>query len=408
MARRFDSLFAGMSEQEALILARSSAEKLGNPVSKYIAVTRLGACNSQESLDQLVSCINLDTSNLYERIARRKAIEALGRRQDQRSIPHLIEVLDSSGDELAVINAVDAIVQINSTLDSCQAQSLSKALAGSDNQKRAVIQAHTRLGLDTAIDKIIPFQYHQSPLVAGAAIAYMARIYGQTSLLNTLVAQLRDDVAGRRRAAVIDLGDAGDISKLRQLIKAPVSMPLRARSAFQLLKQANLAASTTDYNSILQQLLNDHPDNMYLRPEWISGASEEEISRNLQHQDEARQYGAAKALLQLHPKAMLLMIDNLHTALGSDYVVHYYITLTINLNRVSARANLIKSALAQTIPQYAKSRVAAAWACLHLGLSDQIPLLKELSQTSQWAPLKWSCQQALQGMKQSATPENCS
>ena len=105
---------------------------------------------------------------------------------------------------------------------------------------------------------------------------------------------------------------------------------------------------------------------------------------------------------------MILMIDNLHTALGSDYVVHYYITLTINLNRVSARANLIKSALAETIPQYAKSRVAAAWACLHLGLSDQIPLLKELSQTSQWAPLKWSCQQALQGMKQSATPENCS
>ncbi|GCE64448.1 hypothetical protein OMCYN_00359 [cyanobiont of Ornithocercus magnificus] len=401
MAKRFDALFAGMSEQKALMLARSSAKELDNPGSKYIAVTRLGACESQESLDQLVSCINLDTSDLYERIVRRKAIEALGRRQDQGVVPHLIKVLNDNSDELAVINAVDAITQIGSDLNSSQICLLGRALTGSDNQKRAVIQAHTRLKITAATNEIAVLQYHQNPLVAGAAIAYMARLHGQTSLLSTLVAQLYGDVAGHRRAAVIDIADAGDIRKLQDLAKAPVSMPLRAKSAFQLLEQVKSSKAIADYDLVLRQLLNDHPDNMYLKPKWIPGDSEEELRINIQHRDEARQYGAAKTVLQLTSEKAISVIDRWHTTSGSDYVVHYYIVLIINLNVVSARADLIRSALAETTPQYAKSRVAAAWACLHLNLTDQIPLIKELSQTAQWLPLKWSCQQVSQEMKQS-------
>ncbi len=72
-------------------------------------------------------------------------------------------------------------------------------------------------------------------MVSGAARAYQARIYGRVDLLDPLVPQLTDLVAGKRRSAVIDLGDAGDDSRLADLVHAPVSMSLRAKSFLILL-----------------------------------------------------------------------------------------------------------------------------------------------------------------------------
>ena len=58
------------------------------------------------------------------------------------------------------------------------------------------------------------------------------------------------------------------------------------------------------------------------------------------------------------------------------------------------KSYLVRAALAETTPQYTKSRVAAAWACVRLHLDDQLELLYELSNSSPWVPLRWTCQQA--------------
>lgn len=89
------------------------------------------------------------------------------------------------------------------------------------------------------------------------------------------------------------------------------------------------------------------------------------------------------------------LIDQIKQKLWSDYVIHYYLTVVVSLQALDERSDLIRLALAETIPQYTKSRIAAAWGCVGLGLNDQIPLLKELSEKAQWIPLKWTCQQVL-------------
>ena len=66
MAERFDSLFAGISEESALEQIKLSASQLDNPVSKYMAATRLGACHSEESLQALIGCLSLTIDDLYE------------------------------------------------------------------------------------------------------------------------------------------------------------------------------------------------------------------------------------------------------------------------------------------------------------------------------------------------------
>ena len=79
MAERFDILFEGMSEESSLKILLSDPKDLSNPVDKYMAATRLAACTSEESLQGLISAVDLDPEDLFNRITRRKAIEALGR-----------------------------------------------------------------------------------------------------------------------------------------------------------------------------------------------------------------------------------------------------------------------------------------------------------------------------------------
>ena len=394
MAERFDNLVEGLSEEQAIAVILADPDTLDRPVDKYMAATRLGASDTEESLDILIKASELSPEHLFDRITRRKAIEALGRRKSPKALPSLFRAL-SCTDEAAVINAVDAITKIGEPLTETDHNVLLRALEGEDIQKRAVIQAFCRLEVTGAETKIRPLADDSNPLVSGAARAYLAKVHHELSWLDTLVPQLIDPIAGRRRSAVIDLGDAGDVTRLEALVTAPVSMSLRARSAFQLVDPEKKCHVPDEYNALITQLLQDDPQSLKLRKEWICAVEATEIENNLQHRDEARQYGGAASLMAMTMPEKIVLIDEIKQKLWSDYVTHYYLTAVVSLQKLGERSELIRLALAETIPQYSKSRIAAAWGCLRLGLTDQRPILKELSMSAQWLPLKWTCTQVL-------------
>tara|TARA_B100001059_G_scaffold147221_1_gene147108 strand:+ start:2579 stop:3775 length:1197 start_codon:yes stop_codon:yes gene_type:complete len=397
MSERFDVLFAGLPEEKAIELLKTNPEDLKNPVEKYTAATRLAACQSDESLDALIEAIGLEQENLFNRITRRKVLEALGRRRDSRALPGLFSAL-AFDDEPSVINAVDSIAQIGSVLDEQQRKTLLNALEGSDNQKRSVIQAHARLGINEGDREISVLEQDANPLVAGAARAYAAKVHGRIDRLQPLIPQLTDPIAGRRRSAVIDLGDAGERSVLKHLVTSPVSMPLRAKSAFQIVDPEKTGLVPETFTELITSLLQDNPMNMAIQQEWICESSVSEIEKNLQHRDEGKQYGGALTLLNMPSRQQLDAIDRIHDKFWSDYGANYLLTAVIGLKQVHERSDLVRTALAETLPQYAKSRVAAAWACLSLELNDQIELLQEIQLNAKWLPLKWSCEQVLKQM----------
>ena len=394
MAERFDNLVEGLTEERAMAVILADPDSLDRPVDKYMAATRLGASNSEESLDVLIQAAELDPEHLFNRITRRKAIDALGRRKSPKALPSLFRALKCS-DEAAVINSVEAITKIDAPLTEVDHGKLLEALEGEDIQKRAVIQAFCRLGVPGVINNISPLQDDSNPLVAGAARAYMSKVAQRPEGLEVLIPQLVDPIAGRRRSAVIDLGDAGDVSKLEALVTAPVSMSLRARSAFQLVDPDKKCQVPEKYAELITQLLQDNPQQLKLRKEWICDIEPTEIENNLQHRDEARQYGGASSLMAMPEAERMILIDEIKEKLWSDYVTHYYLTAVVSLQGLEERSDLIRLALAETIPQYTKSRIAAAWGCLRLGLVDQKPLLEELAATAFWLPLKWTCQRVL-------------
>ena len=394
MAERFDVLFEGLSEESSLKILLSDPRDLPNPVDKYMAATRLAACSSEESLQGLISAVDLDPEDLFNRITRRKAIEALGRRKDVQALDCLFKALEFD-DEPSVINAADSITQISAPLTESQCDSLLQALKGSDPQRRSVIQAHTRLGLQSGTPFIQTLIHDENPLISGAARAFCARVEGDLDQLKPLIPQLNDLQAGRRRSAVIDLGDAGDVTMLDYLIKSAVSMPLRAKSAFQLVDPGKKAEVPEEHISTITSLLQDDPRSLSLRDEWLSNQDPIEIENNLQHRDEGKQYGAALSLLKMTRPQQIEIIDGIRSRLWSDYGANYLLTSLIGLGSIGEREDLIRTSLAETLPQYAKSRVAAAWGCLRLDLKDQLGLLKSISTSSKWVPLKWSCSQVL-------------
>ena len=397
MSERFDVLFAGLPEEKAIELLKTNPEELKNPVEKYTAATRLAACQSDESLEALIEAISLEQENLFNRITRRKVLEALGRRRDPRALPGLFSAL-AFDDEPSVINAVDSIAQIGFALEDEQRRTLLNALRGSDNQKRSVIQAHTRLGIEKADHEISVLEDDANPLVAGAARAYAAKVHGRVDRLEPLIPQLTDPIAGRRRSAVIDLGDAGESSVLEHLVSCPVSMPLRAKSAFQIVDPEKTGLVPAPYAELITTLLRDNPLDMAIQDDWICESSLSEIEKNLQHRDEGKQYGGALTLMKMPNQQQLEAIDHIHDKFWSDYGANYLLTAVIGLNKVHERSDLVRTALAETLPQYAKSRVAAAWACLSLELNDQIELLQDIQFNARWLPLKWSCEQVLKQM----------
>ena len=401
MSERFDTLFSGMSEENALNLIITDPSELDNPGVKYLAASRLGACTSQQSLDRLIEVASKESDNLYERITRRKALEALGRRKQKTALPVLIDALTDQ-DEPTVVNAVDSIARIGAALTTTQQQQLLTALNGPDNQKRAVIQALTRLNLPDSNGVIAELRADLNPLVAGAAHAHALRLTNRDESLGPLLNQLQDTNPGRRRAAVIDLGDAQHLAALEALTRCPVSMPLRAKSAFLIAKaqsEVSRNANSKDKTStFLETLLQDDPRTLALDPLSPIPPEAQAIRDGLQHRDEARQYAAAKALCEMPAAERLALIDDLEEHQGSDYGVHYLLASCVGLLELHERSDLVRGALQETGPQYSKSRIAAAWSCLRLRLDDQRPLIKELAAEHPWEPLRWSCTRVLEKM----------
>ena len=106
MSERFDTLFSGMSEETARSTLLRKPSELDNPGLKYLAATRLGACTSAESFELLLEAGANPSDDLYERITRRKALDALGRRKNPKALPVLLDALRAD-DEPTVVNYCD-------------------------------------------------------------------------------------------------------------------------------------------------------------------------------------------------------------------------------------------------------------------------------------------------------------
>ena len=400
MAERFDSLFGWMDEQEAIQALHSHAATLPNPGLQYVAATRLGAASSPESLKALLAAAAWRGHGINERLTRRKALEALGRRPDPRSLARVLEALGSN-DAGAVVSAANSLSRLwaaGQTMDPDQlTEALLGALHGPGTQQRAVIQCLTRLELHGAMDAVAGCINHPDRLLDGAARACLARQGSAENLLEPVLRRLQDPEAGQRRTAVIDLGLAGQPEHLAAVVRTPVSMPLRALTAFSLARRALASGHPpATVAALLDELCHDDPRRLQrIGPPQPTDNPPAGWIRLLLQRDENCQYAAAAGILQQSRASRSVVLEYLHLHHRSDYGGHYMLMRLVGLGGHRERRAWLKQGLAQTAPQYRKSRIAAAVAMGELALTDHRDALQTLQDASQEEQLRWAGAMAL-------------
>ncbi|NER07408.1 MAG: HEAT repeat domain-containing protein, partial [Okeania sp. SIO3C4] len=79
MDKRFFNLFPGLSEEKAIFLLEAPLEELEDKSDRYIAASHLVNFPSVRSINVLIKTLQDTNPVLEHKIARRKAIETLGR-----------------------------------------------------------------------------------------------------------------------------------------------------------------------------------------------------------------------------------------------------------------------------------------------------------------------------------------
>ncbi|HBP53815.1 MAG TPA: bilin biosynthesis protein CpeY, partial [Synechococcus sp. UBA8638] len=319
----------------------------------------------------------------------------LGRRPDPRSLARVLEALGSS-DAGAVVSAANSLSRLWAAGQTMDPDRLTEALAGAfhgpGTQQRAVIQCLTRLELHGARDAVERCINHPDRLLDGAARACLVRQGGPGTLLRPVLERLQDPEPGQRRTAVIDLGLAAQPEHLAVVVRTPVSMPLRALTAFSLARRAMASGrSAAPVAALLDELCHDDPRRLQLigQPEPTENSPAGWI-RLLLQRDENCQYAAAAGILQQSDATRSVILEQLHRHHGSDYGGHYMLMRLVGLGGHQGRSAWLKQGLAQTAPQYRKSRIAAAVAMGELTLTAQQDLLQRLQEPSHGEQLRWA------------------
>ncbi len=300
MDNRFSNIF-NLTEDQAIALLKKPLNTEDGTSERYVGAAHLINFPTERSIQALVEAIEDRDPALENRIARRKAVESLGRLKARIALPTLTSCLDDA-DVLTVENAVWAIGEIG-TEDRSILEAIAQLLTKPNQTYRVILHTLAKFNYQPAIDRIQPFTSNDDRPTASAAIATLARLTNDYSQMNRVVEFLQDDNINARRACIQDLIDTEYYQAIRAIALAPISVAFRLRG-IRLLAAAAIAAGKMTFAEIehsLDRVIRDRPQDIEMVHEYDLPPSIEFLIRELYHTDFGRCYLAGKTLLEVHP-----------------------------------------------------------------------------------------------------------
>ena len=404
MDNRFSNIF-NLTEERAIALLKQPLDSEDGTSERYVGAAHLVNFPTERSINALIEAVEDLDPALENRIARRKAVESLGRLQAEKALPTLRKCLQDS-DPLTVENAVWAIGEIG-TEDESLLKAIANLLTKPNQTYRVIIHTLANFNYLPALEGIKHFTNNENKSIASAAVASVARLSGDYSQMDEVVAILQDDDINARRACIQDLIDAEYYPAIAAIAKAPISVAFRLRG-IRLLAAKGLATGKVQFAEIepsLDRIIRDRPQNIDLVHEYDQPPSIEFLIRELYHTDSGRCYLADKTLLNTHSQeAVTALLKTYQEEAHNDYGAHFHVIKLLGLLQHQPSYDLIVEALHNTAPQFQKSRAAAAIALGNLQMSQAIPLLKETLNTPIFN-LKYACLLSLEQLGESAWSE---
>lgn len=395
MDNRFSNIF-NLTEDQAIALLKQPLNTEEGTSERYVGAAHLINFPTERSINALIEAIQDRDPALENRIARRKAVESLGRLKAVRALPILNSCL-ADEDPLTVENAVWAISEIG-TEDESLLEAIANLLTKPNQTYRVIIHTLANFDYKPAIDRIAPFVTYEDEPVASAAIASLARLKNDYSQMERVVEFLQHDNINARRACIQDLIDAEYYQAIPAIAKAPISIAFRLRG-IRLLAAKGLAAGKVGFAELepsLDRIIRDRPQDIVMVHEYDLAPTLEFLIKELYHTDFGRCYLAGKTLLEEYSaRAPEALLQTYAAEAHNDYGAHFHVIKLLGLLQYQPGYDLMVEALHNTAPQFQKSRAAAAIALGNLQATRAIPLLKQTLDTPIF-DLKYACLLALE------------
>ena len=401
MDNRFSNIF-NLTEDQAIALLKKPLDTEDGTSERYVGAAHLINFPTERSINALIEAIGDHNPALENRIARRKAVESLGRLKAVQAMPTLKSCL-ADDDPLVVENAVWAIGEIG-TEDRSVLEAIANLLTKPNQSYRVIIHTLANFDYQPAIERIKPFTNHDDESIASAAISSLARLTGDYSQMEQVVEFLQHENVNARRACIQDLIDAEYCPAISAIAKAPISVAFRLRG-IRLLAAKGIGTGKISFAEIepsLDQIIRDRPQDVEMVHEYDQPPSLEFLIRELYHTDFGRCYLASKTLLEKYPQeATTALLKTYEEEAHNDYGAHFHVVKLLGLLNYQPAYELMQEALHNASPQFQKSRAAAAIALANIGATQAISILKQTLATPIF-DLKYACLLALEQLG-----ENC-
>ncbi|MCC0176967.1 HEAT repeat domain-containing protein [Waterburya agarophytonicola K14] len=404
MDNRFSNIF-NLTEDQAIALLKKPLNTEDGTSERYVGAAHLINFPTERSINALIEAIEDRDPALENRIARRKALESLGRLKAVRALPTLRACL-SDEDVLTVENAVWSIGEIG-TEDESILEEIANLLGKPNQTYRVIIHTLANFDYKPAIDRIKPFTNYDEESVVSAAISSLARLTEDNSQMGRVVEFLQNDNINARRACIQDLIDVEYYPAISAIAKAPISIAFRLRGIRLLAAKGIGKGKITfgDIESSLDRIIRDRPQDIEMVHEYDQLPSLEFLIRELYHTDFGRCYLAGKTILETYPaQAPEALLKTYAEEAHNDYGAHFHVVKLLGLLKHKSSYDLIVEALHNDSPQFQKSRAAAAIALGNIHEIRAIPILKETLNTPIF-DLKYASLLALEQLGESCWSE---
>ncbi|WP_392350434.1 HEAT repeat domain-containing protein [Parasynechococcus sp.] len=378
MTGAFDNIHPGLSQQEAIRLLQVPVAELESQSDPYMAAAHLINFPGPETESALLSLVRDPDESQPKRLARRKAVEVLGRLGCTAAIQAIGACLGRD-DPYLVENAAFALQQLGCS-DSSILRKLQDLLVDDTQNQRVLVQSLSALNVLDALPVIQTLQASEKPGVRGAAISAEAQMGGSRERLPELASQMLLPNQMDRQSAIQDAIHASANELLPDILRAPVSPVFRMRALRALCP--NPSTLTSKEQSLLlaslDALIQDRPESLELVHAYDQEPTNEFLIQEFFGTDFSRSYLSLQTLQSRAAEHLWPLLEQRwHDDAHNDYGAHYFFIRLIGLLPAwpDAALALIEKILIDAIktrrPQFMKSKPAAVLAMASLGWADQ-------------------------------------
>ena len=373
MAGAFDNIHPGLTHEEALRLLALPVDQLESQSDPYMAAAHLINFPCPETEQALITLVLDGDQSQPRRLARRKAVEVLGRLDCQDSIPAIGRCL-SSDDRYLVENAAFAL-QLLRCQDSKILADLSHLLIKSEQNQRVLIQALAALNVSGSLKKIEALLKSEDHGVRGAAISAMASLGGQRQHLPGLADQMLLSNQMDRQSAIQDAINAHAVELLPKILRAPVSPVFRMRALKALWPLGCSECEGLKLIAAVDGILLDCAESLELVHEYDQAPSDDFLVQEFFGTDFSRSYLALGYLQKRSPDLLWPLLEKRwNEEAHNDYGAHYFFIRLFGLisqwpdSALPRIEEILLEAIATQRPQFMKSKPAAILSMASLGL----------------------------------------